>query len=184
MDENQKNSFVFPTPVDLLYNSMASVFSPLYSLLTVTSESYPHDGQTKDNAPSQIAYGSIVLLKKLGLCFLSAAYVCMILFFVLILASVVGVGLVRFWVEEPVIVNESLYFDYTDAHPTAVFSFNGGVSAAWGYIKKKHISVPVGHTFSVSLSLLMPESDFNRELGVFQVCLFVSQISLNYICEL
>lgn len=183
MGENQKDSFVLPTPADLLYNSMASVFSPFYSLLTVTSESYHHDGQTKDNAPSQIAYGSIVLLKKLGLCFLSAAYVCMILSFVLILASVVGVGLVRFWVEEPVIVNESLYFDYTDAHPTAVFSFNGGVSAAWGYINKKHIRVPVGHTFSVSLSLLMPESDFNRELGVFQLTAELLSVNGNVIAK-
>jgi seipin len=75
-----------------------------------------------------------------------------------------------------IILNSSiilnLHFDYTDAHPTAVFSFNGGVDVSGGYIKKKHIRVPVGHAFSVSLSLLMPESDFNRELGVFQVCLF------------
>lgn len=184
MDENQKHSFVLPTPVDLINNNMASIFSPFYSLLTPTSESYHHDQETKDNVPSQIAYGSIVLLKKLGLCFLSAAYVCMILFLVLILAFVVGVGLVRFWVEEPLIVHESLHFDYTETNPSAVFSFSGEVSAAGGYVKTKHIRVPVGHTFSVSLSLLMPESDFNRELGVFQVCLFVSQISLYYTREL
>lgn len=172
-----------PTPAELIYTNMASLFSPFYSLLTVTSEPYHHGQETEDNTPSQMAYSNIVLLKKLGLCFLSAAYVCMLLFLVLILASVVGVGLVRFWVEEPVIVHESLHFDYTEAHPSAVFSFNGGVSAAGGYIMKKHIRVPVGHTFSVSLSLLMPESDFNRELGVFQVCLFVYQISLNYTCR-
>ncbi|CAI8613262.1 unnamed protein product [Vicia faba] len=148
---------------------MASLFSPFYSLLTVTPESYHHGQETRDNSPSQIAYSSIVLLKKLGLCFLSAAYVCMVLFLVLILASVVGVGLVRFWVEEPLIVHERLHFDYTETHPSAVFSFTGGVSAGGGYIKKKHVRVPVGHTFSVSLSLLMPESDFNRELGVFQL---------------
>ncbi|XP_045798511.1 seipin-1 [Trifolium pratense] len=183
MEENQKDSFVLPTPADLIYNNMVSVFSPLLSLLTVTSESYRHGDETKDNAPSQIAYGSIVLLKKLGLCLLSAAYVCMILFLVLILASVVGVGLVRFWVEEPVIVHESLYFDYTDAHPTAVFSFNGGVGASGGYIKKKHTRVPVGHAFSVSLSLLMPESDFNRELGVFQLTAKLLSVKGNVIAN-
>ncbi|GAU49702.1 hypothetical protein TSUD_182000 [Trifolium subterraneum] len=185
MEENQKDSFVLPTPADLIYNSMVSVFSPLLSLLTVTSESYRHGEGTKDNAPSQIAYGSIVLLKKLGLCFLSAAYVCMILFLVLILAFVVGVGLVRFWVEEPVIVHESLHFDYTDAHPTAVFSFNGGVGASsWStYIKKKHTRVPVGHAFSVSLSLLMPESDFNRELGVFQLTAELLSVKGNVIAK-
>ncbi|XP_058739969.1 seipin-1 [Vicia villosa] len=163
---------------------MASLFSPFYSLLTVTSESYHHGQETEDNTPSQIAYGSIVLLKKLGLCFLSAAYVCMVLFLVLILASVLGVGLVRFWVEEPVIVHESLHFDYTETHPSAVFSFSGGgVSATGGYIMKKHRRVPVGHTFSVSLSLLMPESDFNRELGVFQLTAELLSVNGNVIAK-
>ncbi|CAL5192799.1 unnamed protein product [Lathyrus oleraceus] len=183
MDENQKHSFVLPTPTDLINNNMASIFSPFYSLLTPTSESYHHDQETKDNAPSQIAYGSIVLLKKLGLCFLSAAYVCMVLFLVLILAFVVGVGLVRFWVEEPLIVHESLHFDYTETNPSAVFSFSGEVSAAGGYIKTKHIRVPVGHTFSVSLSLLMPESDFNRELGVFQLTAELLSVNGNVIAK-
>ncbi|CAK8542517.1 unnamed protein product [Lathyrus sativus] len=162
---------------------MASLFSPFYSLLTLTSESYHHSQETRDNAPSQIAYTSTVLLKKLGLCFLSAAYVCMILFLLLILASVVGVGLVRFWVEEPLIVHESLHFDYTETHPSAVFSFSGEVSAAGGYIKKKHIRVPLGHTFSVSLSLLMPESDFNRDLGVFQLTAELVSVNGNVIAK-
>nr|GMC70766.1 seipin-1 [Ipomoea batatas] len=33
----------------------------------------------------------------------------------------------------------------------------------------KKMGVPVGHTFYVSLLLVMPESDYNRELGIFQV---------------
>ena len=93
---------------------------------------------------------------------------CMVLILFLFLATVVGVGLVRLWVEEPVSVKESVHFDYTEPHPTAVFSFNGFTSVK-GHLKKKHISIPVGHTYSASLVLVMPESDFNRELGVFQV---------------
>ena len=96
---------------------------------------------------------------------------CVVLILVLILATVIGAGLVHLWVEEPVFVKENLHFDYTDAHPTAVFSFDSGVSGVEGHTKKKKIAVPVGHTFHVSLVLVMPESDFNRELGVFQVCL-------------
>lgn len=151
--------------MNLINNCVVSVLSPIYSLFSVASE-------TKDNVESpvqQVPYGSTVLLKKLGLGFLGAAYVCMLLTVVLILASVVGVGLVRLWVEEPLFVKESLHFDYTDAHPSAVFLFDGGVT---GHImRSKQIGVPVGHTFDVSLVLVMPESDFNRELGVFQVCL-------------
>nr|KYP64164.1 Seipin [Cajanus cajan] len=115
-----------------------------------------------------MTHGSTHLLKKLGLSFLTAAYVCMLLILVLFLATVVGVGLVRFWVEEPVSVKENLHFDYTEAHPTAVFLFNGFTSFK-GQLKKKHISVPLGHTFFASLVLVMPESDFNRDLGVFQL---------------
>jgi hypothetical protein len=48
---------------------------------------------------------------------------CMILMTVLVLAIVVGVGLVQLWVDHPVFVRESLYFDYAEAYPTAVFYF-------------------------------------------------------------
>ncbi|KAK7295188.1 hypothetical protein RJT34_18093 [Clitoria ternatea] len=201
MEEDQKDCFMLPTPshgiaklvsfqVDLIYNSLASLFSPMHSLFSTTSESYHLAEQPKDNVesaaqrvPSQITHGTTLLLKKLGLCFLSAAYVCMILFLVLIVATVVGVGLVRFWVEEPVSVKESLHFDYTKSHPTAVFLFNGGVSIVRGHMKKKHLSVPVSHSFSASLVLVMPESDFNRELGVFQLTAELLSVNGNVIAK-
>ena len=82
----------------------------------------------------------------------------------MVVAVVVGVGLVQMWVEEPVFLRETLHFDYTEPHPKAVFSFGGS---------KGKLGVPLGHTFYVSLRLLMPESDFNRDLGVFQVSPFV-----------
>ncbi|XP_027353412.1 seipin-1 [Abrus precatorius] len=199
MDEDQKDCFVLPTSshwvtkllifqTDLIYNSFVSVFSPIYSLFSVASESYHSAEESKDNVesahsvPSQITQVSTLLLKKLGLCFLSAAYVCMVLILVLILATVVGVGLVRLWVEEPVFVKESLHFDYTEAHPTAMFLF-GGVSTVKGHIKKKHISVPVGRTFCATLVLVMPESDFNRDLGVFQLTAELLSVNGNVIAK-
>ena len=75
----------------------------------------------------------------------------------------------KLWVEEPVVVRENVHFDYTEENPSAVFSFVGGMSGFVGRTKRnKHISVPVGHMFHVSLLLVMPESDFNTQLGVFQ----------------
>ncbi|XP_021818413.1 seipin-1 [Prunus avium] len=146
---------------DLIYNCMATLSAPIFSLLSVASDSYHQVEQTKDNVesavhqvPSTLTHGSTILLKKLGFGFLGAAYVCMVLVMVLILSFILGVGLVNLWVEEPVFVRDRLHFDYTDPHPTAVFAFGG---------------VPVGHTFYVSLVLLMPESDFNRGIGVFQM---------------
>ncbi|PQQ14820.1 seipin-1 [Prunus yedoensis var. nudiflora] len=124
---------------DLIYNCMATLSAPIFSLLSVASDSYHQVEQTKDTVesavhqvPSTLTHCSTILLKKLGFGFLGAAYVCM----------------------EPVFVRDRMHFDYTDPHPTAVFAFGG---------------VPVGHTFYVSLVLLMPESDFNRGIGVFQM---------------
>ncbi|KAK8466298.1 hypothetical protein PHAVU_008G054075 [Phaseolus vulgaris] len=190
MEEHQNEGFLLPPlakllsfQTDLIYNGLVSFFSPICSPFSVASESYHRAEETTDNVesavqcvPSQVTHGGTLLLKKLGLCFLTVLYVCMVLILFLFLATVVGVGLVRFWVEEPVSVKESVYFDYTETHPTAVFLFNG-LTSFKGHIKKKHISVPVGHTFFASLVLVMPESDFNRELGVFQ--LTAELVSLN-----
>ena len=99
---------------------------------------------------------------------------CMILMTVLVLAIVVGVGLVQLWVDRPVFVRESLHFDYTEAYPTAVFYFGGHAGVERNSRWKQSMGVPIGHTFHVSLALLMPDSDFNREIGVFQVCMPVS----------
>ncbi|KAH0994486.1 hypothetical protein GBA52_018350 [Prunus armeniaca] len=115
---------------DLIYNCMATLSAPIFSLLSVASESYHQVEQTKDTVesavhqvPSTLTHGSTILLKKLGFGLLGAAYVCC--------TSIT-----------------------LSPHPTAVFAFGG---------------VPVGHTFYVSLVLLMPESDFNRGIGVFQM---------------
>lgn len=102
-------------------------------------------------------------------------------------AVAVGVGLVRFWLEEPIFLKEKLHFDYTHIHPKAVYSFCGlGSSSSGGctYNKSRGLKriiptalstkvvdnrIPMGHMFQVSVGLLMPESEYNRQVGVFQV---------------
>lgn len=146
---------------DMIYNSWVSVFS-LFRSSRDDKTSVSGSGSVESaNSNSNI---TSLLLKRLGLGFLSAAYVCMVLLLVLMLAVVLGVGLVRLWVEEPVFLREKLHFDYTHAHPSAVFSFDDSIGSS-----NKHSQVPVGHTFHISLNLLMPESHFNRDIGVFQV---------------
>ncbi|XP_038988024.1 seipin-1-like, partial [Phoenix dactylifera] len=76
-------------------------------------------------------------------------------------AVLLGVGLVRLWVGEPVSVRRPLHFNYTEAHPSTV--------AALGGAKRRGRPVPAGHTARVSLVLIMPKSDYNRRIGVFQV---------------
>lgn len=92
-----------------------------------------------------------------------------LLFVVMIVAVALGVGLVGFWVEEPVFAEENLLFDYSQANPTAVFAMGFGV--------EKQMEVPVGQTYYVDLVLVMPESYYNVDIGMFQVnivsCVFL-----------
>lgn len=110
---------------------------------------------------SKLLHGVALLLKKFGAGILGAAYVAIVLISLLMVSGILGFGFVRMWMEEPVILREPLYFDYADGNPKAVFSFGGGYDNDAG--------VPLGHTMYVSLFLLMPESDFNRDIGVFQL---------------
>lgn len=170
--------------IDLIYNCFTTLSAPIFSLLSAASESYHQAEEAKETVesvvqqvPSTITYGSALLLKKIGFGLLGAAYVCMVLVMVLLLSALFGIGLVNLWVEEPVFVREQLHFDYTEPHPTAVFAF-GSADDIYrhksSYSRKPVRGIPVGHTFYVSLVLLMPESDFNRDIGVFQVSIYPS----------
>lgn len=161
---------------DLLYNCFLTISSPFLSLYYMASESYHRAEETTEavesavqKVPSNVTHGSTILLKKLGFGLLGAARVCMVLLAALIVATAIGVGLVQFWVEEPVFVRERLHFDYTESNPEALFTFGGREGFYGNYQKRKQTGIPIGHTSYVSLVLLLPESEFNRNLGVFQV---------------
>ncbi|CAA0814352.1 Putative adipose-regulatory protein (Seipin [Striga hermonthica] len=95
------------------------------------------------------------LLGRIAAGLMAAAYVCVVLMSALAVAVVLGVGLVRAWAEGPIYTRAGLQFDYSEAHPVAVVRLGP--------------AAPVGHTYHVSLLLLMPESDYNRDLGIFQL---------------
>lgn len=159
--------------------------SPIFYILSFVSDfNFLRPEETEKNVavavnaaatvPSKVVHGSTLLLKKFGVGILGAAYVGMVLTTLLILSGVLGFGLVRMLAEEPVVLREQLYFDYADIHPKAVFSFAeyGVENYNHNFMmmkQKKNFGVPVGHTMYVSLFLLMPESDFNRDIGVFLV---------------
>ncbi|KAL0322303.1 UNVERIFIED_CONTAM: Seipin-1 [Sesamum calycinum] len=156
---------------EIISTCIVSLASPFFSIISLVSDLFRRPQETKEDfqpaapLPSTVdavggGSGGNLLLGRIAMGLLAAAYVCMVLIIVMVLAAVLGVGLVRMWVEEPVYVRESLQFDYTDAHPTAVFSF-------WG--QKGGGAVPVGQTLYVSLLLLMPDSDYNRDVGIFQL---------------
>ncbi|PHT69701.1 hypothetical protein T459_24806 [Capsicum annuum] len=166
---------------EVMTTILISLVSPIFYILSFANSEYynllPPEQETEKKVtvavnavatvPSKLVDGGTLLLKKFGVGILGAAYVCMILTTLLIVSGILGFGLVRMWMEEPVVLREELYFDYADVHPKAVFSFGGRME---GYNRNDHrsIGVPVGHTMYVSLFLLMPESGFNRDIGVFQ----------------
>lgn len=163
---------------------LSALSPPLLSLLPFSSE------REKAVEPGMLAAANAtpeaggdgggsggLLLRKIVVGVLAAAYVGMILTILLVVAAVLGFAVVGMCVEEPVLLRERLNFDYTEAHPKAVFSFVHGSGGGGEFKthnsnflgKSKKMGVPVGHTFYVSLVLVMPESDYNREIGIFQV---------------
>ncbi|KAK1372814.1 seipin-1 [Heracleum sosnowskyi] len=106
------------------------------------------------------------ILRKVAAGLLGAAYVCFVLFVVMIVAVILGVGLVGLWVEEPVCVREKVLFDYSQVNPSATLAvgdYKGGLN---DMVMRE---VPVGQTYSVDLVLVMPESDYNLQVGMFQL---------------
>ncbi|WJZ85875.1 hypothetical protein VitviT2T_005387 [Vitis vinifera] len=191
-EEEEEYSFLMAKPppwftvllsfqADLIHNCIFTLLAPVTTLFSILSESYQRAEEAKDsvksaakNVPSKVAHGSSLMVRKLAWGLLGAAYMGIVLVAVMVVAVVVGVGLVQLWVEEPVFLRESLHFDYTEPHPKAVFSFGGS---------KGKMGVPLGHTFYVSLRLLMPESDFNRDVGVFQLTAEVMSINGDVIAK-
>lgn len=119
-------------------------------------------------------------LAKLGLRFgwgfVISVYICFVLFGLLVVGFGLGGVMIRYLVQEPFHMQESLNFDYTRASPVALVPI---VSCANAYSEVRYHDVggksfarrvlPPNHKMQLTISLLMPESDYNRNLGVFQV---------------
>ncbi|KAL6601682.1 hypothetical protein ACP70R_044902 [Stipagrostis hirtigluma subsp. patula] len=84
-----------------------------------------------------------------------AVYVCVVLCALLVMAFMGGGLLVGRIVEEPVQVTETLNFDYTKPSPMA-------------FVPVPRLVSP-NQRMQLEVSLTLPESDYNRRLGVFQV---------------
>lgn len=103
-------------------------------------------------------------------------YVCCVLFSVFVSAFIAGWIAMNYFVEEPVRMKEVLNFEYTKVNPAAVvpiISYDG-VSCGLGSCPEKieigKRVIPANHQLQVTVSLILPESEYNRKIGVFQVC--------------
>ncbi|KMT16387.1 hypothetical protein BVRB_3g055320 [Beta vulgaris subsp. vulgaris] len=124
-------------------------------------------------------------------------YVCSILVSLLILAFVIGGVMMRFYVvQEPFQLKQALNFDYTKTRPEAFVPIISCEAVECGE-KYEGVSVgsglrviPLNHKLQATVSLALPESDYNQNLGMFQVRVdFVSEkgkslASLSHPCML
>ncbi|XP_047966408.1 seipin-2-like isoform X1 [Salvia hispanica] len=114
---------------------------------------------------------------KCGWGLLWSAYVCSVLLGLLVSAFVVGGVLIRMVVDEPIRMTRSLNFDYSEKSPVALVPIMSGVKMnVRHFVEKPKILkagesrvVPRDHGVHVTVSLTLPESEYNQRLGMFQV---------------
>ncbi|XP_027338943.1 seipin-2 [Abrus precatorius] len=115
---------------------------------------------------------------RCGWGFLWSIYVCCVLFGLLVSSFVFSGFLMKCLVEKPIQIREVLNFDYTKQSPVAyvpIISCAGVVggkgSSENNVDVRKWVGervIPSKHKVQVTLSLRVPESGYNRNLGVFQ----------------
>lgn len=104
-------------------------------------------------------------------------YVCSVLLVLLVSAIVITGFTMRFLAVEPVVMEERLNFDYTKNSPVAYIPIGlcGGSScgqqceAMVKVDQKSNRIIPPNRKLSATVKLTLPESNYNRNLGMFQV---------------
>ncbi|MCL7046271.1 hypothetical protein MKW94_022085 [Papaver nudicaule] len=114
---------------------------------------------------------------KLAWGLLWSAYVFSVLFGILVSGFVFGGIVMRYIVEEPIKTTVVLNFDYTKSTPVALVPITGCPSNEGDKFEVGSYAVggpssqviPPHRNLKLTVSLTMPESDYNRNLGIFQV---------------
>ncbi|XP_010242174.1 PREDICTED: seipin-2 [Nelumbo nucifera] len=110
--------------------------------------------------------------------FFWSVYVYFILLGLLALALVISGFMMQSLVEEPIQITETLHFDYTKDSPVAFVPISScaGASCDVNCYEKVRVGndggsfvIPHNHRYQLTISLTLPESEYNRKLGVFQV---------------
>ncbi|KAJ7520587.1 hypothetical protein O6H91_19G012000 [Diphasiastrum complanatum] len=108
---------------------------------------------------------------------LVGTYITLVLGFLLLPAVVLDFLLMSRFVEEPIQVREMVLFDYSLLHPSAVVSLFPSEQMSKDHIVvgdpneilSRRVTAAAYHKFDVTLTLTMPDSDHNIQLGMFQV---------------
>ncbi|KAJ4879963.1 putative adipose-regulatory protein (Seipin) [Raphanus sativus] len=108
-----------------------------------------------------------------------AVYVGAVLFGLLVLSLMLGGFMINRVADKPFVLKEVLNFDYTKNSPEAFVPITScaGVVACDGSCKESNEmlkvrgvrAIPRDHKLEITLSMTLPESEYNKNLGMFQV---------------
>ena len=108
-------------------------------------------------------------VKNIAFGFITAIYVVIMLSILFVTAFMFSFLVVKSLIYEPVNLNKELYFDYTKDRPVASISFEETKMYSTTETILRRVSLPA-RRFHATIFLTLPESDFNKKLGIFQVC--------------
>ncbi|KVI00952.1 seipin-2-like [Cynara cardunculus var. scolymus] len=114
---------------------------------------------------------------QIGWGLLSSAFVGIILVGLLVMGFVISGALMKYILEQPIQKIEQLSFDYTRDTPMAFvpimscpepLCLDCNEKIRFGNAAQSRV-IPLDHKLQATVSLTLPESDYNRNLGIFQV---------------
>lgn len=169
------NVYMFVTdPFRLMRRSRDCVIRKLWKLCELAFgliSPYIHQWLKKNKAISNVAL-------RWGWGLLCSFYVCFILLGLLASSFVISGIMVKYFVEEPLQMKQVLNFDFTKHRPVAYVPIKSCASVGCDIDCKKQMedrrrtgfrAIPSGHKVKATVSMTLPESEYNRNLGMFQV---------------
>jgi Putative adipose-regulatory protein (Seipin) len=125
-------AFIF----ELISSSFLGIIAPFICLL-----------EESQVIPSVLVRRFVSFLRRMLSGFVGALSAVSILVMVMLISVLIGILIVRFWVDEPVEMQEVIYFDYTMKEPSAVVSLG----------QPRRRGVLAGHSVVVVLDLILLE---------------------------
>lgn len=123
--------------------------------------------------PFEMQKSMLKLAARMCWAFFWSINVCFVLVGLLILGFVIGGIAMRNLVHKPIEKTEILNFDYTKTSPVAFVPIISspviGIPGDLTSKNRKASAIAYQNKLQLSISLTMPESDYNRNLGIFQV---------------
>ncbi|XWS10129.1 hypothetical protein CRYUN_Cryun39dG0048600 [Craigia yunnanensis] len=174
----------FTFPIWFSYFAFMSFIFPLQALRQIRGYLMRKLFRMWDDASKTVKVKAKNSMGNLALRFCCAFfwsfYVCFVLVGLLVSGFLFGGFMMRFLLEKPIQTTETLNFDYTKPSPIAFVPIMSSpvVGDPSSLISKDDINlgkeigprvIPYNHRLQLTVSLTVPESEYNRKLGVFQV---------------